>query len=103
MRGAIGLVVLVGVAVAASGCSRVKTAGGYVSGIFTHKPGYSVEFIAGNSYSVLIDYARGSDTELQEATKLATNRCELFGRASAVLESINPRSDDKARASFLCQ
>jgi hypothetical protein len=103
MRAAVGLIMLVGVAVAASGCARVKSAGESVGGLFNKSPGYSVEFIAGNSYAVLIDYARGSDTELQEATKLATNRCQLFGQRTAVLESINPRSDDKARASFLCQ
>jgi hypothetical protein len=103
MRGAIGLAMLMGVAVAASGCARVQSAGDSISGLFNKKPGYSVEFIAGNSYTVLIDYARGSDTELQEATKLANNRCGLFGQHTAVLESINPRSDSKARASFLCQ
>jgi hypothetical protein len=47
--------------------------------------------------------AHGSDQELDAAHTLAVNRCTLFGKSSAVLESVNPRTDGKDRASYICQ
>lgn len=95
MRGSIGLILMAGTAIAVAGCGTTN--------MMRHDPGYSIEFIAGNSTNVLIDYAHGSDQELDAAHTLAVNRCTLFGRQSAVLDSINPRGDGKDRASFFCQ
>ena len=95
MRAAIGLTFMACVALASAGCT--------VTNPFNRGSGFSTEFIAGNGTNVLIDYAHGSDNELDAAHTLAVNRCALFGRTGAVLDSINPRGDGKDRASFLCQ
>jgi hypothetical protein len=95
MRAAIGLTLMACAALASAGCST--------SNPFNRGSGHSTEFIAGNASSVLIDYAHGSDSELDAAHTLAVNRCTLFGRSAAVLDSINPRGEGKDRASFLCQ
>ena len=94
MRAAIGLTFMVCAALASAGCT--------VTNPFNRTPGQSTEFIAGNANNVLIDYAHGSDAELDAAHTLAVNRCTLFGRNAAVLDSINPRGDGKDRASFMC-
>ena len=99
MRDAIRLTLIVGTALACTSCAKTGT----VNQSFTQGPGYSVEFIAGNPTSVLIDFAHGSD-ELDAAHTMAVNRCALFGRSGgAILDSINPRSDGVDRASYLCQ
>ncbi len=95
MRAVFGLTFMVCAALGSAGCS--------MSNPFNRNAGFSTEFIAGNATSVLIDYAHGSDSELDAAHTLAVNRCTLFGRNAAVLDSINPRGDGKDRASFLCQ
>jgi len=95
MRGAIGLTVVAMSALACAGCG--------MNNPFNRSPGYSTEFIAGNANGVLIDYAHASDQELDAAHTLAVNRCTLFGKSSAVLESVNPRADGKDRASYVCQ
>lgn len=81
------------------GCATMDT----MNPFQPRQPGYSTEFIAGNATTVLIDYAQGSDTELEAARKLAVNRCGLFGRTGAVLQSVDLRGDGKSRATFLCQ
>jgi hypothetical protein len=95
MRHAIRLTLLAGTALACASCGA--------NGVFNYRPGHSAEFIAGNPTSVLIDFAHGSDRELDAARILAVNRCTLFGRTAAVLDSINPRSNGMDRASYLCQ
>jgi hypothetical protein len=104
MRQAIRLTLLAVVALSGASCGIGQTISTTVNKTIVHRPGYSVEFVAGNPTSVLIDFAHGSDQELDVAHTLAVNRCALFGRAGgAVLDSINPRSDGVDRASFLCQ
>jgi hypothetical protein len=99
MRHAIRLALVVSTTLICSACERT----GSVNQMFNHNPGYSVEFIAGNPTSVLIDFAHGSDQELDAAHTLAVNRCALFGRTGgAVLDSINPRSNGLDRATYLC-
>ena len=95
MRAAITLTFMACTALAVAGCGVVNFG--------PRNPGYSTEFIAGNATSVLIDFAHGSDQELDAAHTLAVNRCTLFGRAGAVLDSINPRGDGRDRASYICQ
>ncbi len=95
MRGAFRLTLMTCAALAVASCGIID--------LRPHNPGYSIEFIAGNPTSVLIDFAHGSDQELDAAHTLAVNRCTLFGGSAAVLDSINPRSGGKDRASFLCQ
>ncbi len=95
MRRAIGTLAVATIVLASAGCGMKNP--------FNHSPGYSIEFIAGNSSGVLVDYAHGSDQELDAAHTLAVNRCTLFGKSSAVLESVNPRTDGKDRASYICQ
>ena len=98
MHHAIRLILVAGIVLSASSCGPTG-----LRKLFSHGPGYSVEFIAGNPTSVLIDFAHGSDQELDAAHTLAVNRCSLFSRNEAVLDSINPRSDGMDRASYLCQ
>ena len=95
MTKATSLPVLVCLAAAVSGCSSI-------SGMF-HKPGSSAEFVAGNSSQVLIDIRHGPDTELAAARQLANDKCTLFGKSSAVLQSINPHGDNVDRVQFACQ
>ncbi len=95
MRRAIGTLAVATIVLASAGYGMKNP--------FNHSPGYSIEFIAGNSSGVLVDYAHGSDQELDAAHTLAVNRCTLFGKSSAVLESVNPRTDGKDRASYICQ
>ena len=95
MRGAIRLSLMVAMTLACVGCGMINS--------LRRDTGYSTEFIAGNAAGVLIDYAHGSDQELDAAHTLAVNRCTLFGRSRAVLESVNPRGDGKDRASYSCQ
>lgn len=100
MRHAIRLTLIAATALACASCAKTTM----VNRVFSHKPGYSAEFIAGNPTSVLIDFAHGSDQELDAAHTMAMNRCALFGRnGGAILDSINPRGDDTDRASYLCQ
>ena len=63
----------------------------------------SVEFVAANSSTVLIDYARGNPADGEAAKQMAVEKCTLFGGRTAVLESLNVRGDGKERAAFLCQ
>ncbi len=63
----------------------------------------SVEFVAANSSTVLVDYARGNAADGEAAKQMAVEKCTLFGGRTAVLESLNVRGDGKERAAFLCQ
>lgn len=94
MRGAMRLTLVATTALACASCGTA---------IFNDRSGHSAEFVAGNASGVLIDFAHGSDQELDAARNLAINRCTLFGRNDATLESINPRGDGKDRASYICK
>ncbi len=100
MRGTIGRALMTAIVLMFTGCASISE---QFQGMTHHDPGYSTEFIAGNSDNVLIDFAHGSDQELDAAHTLAVNRCALFGRTGAKLESINPRDEGRDRASYLCQ
>ncbi len=65
--------------------------------------GSGVEFIAANSSTVLVDYNRNNDAELDAARQIAIGKCALFGGRTAVLESVNARGEGLGRATFLCQ
>ena len=79
-----------------TGCTTVKN-------LVTSKPGSSVEFVAANTTSVLADYDVNRPDDLQYATAMAKEKCGLFGRSTAALESLNPRGDGKMRATYICQ
>jgi hypothetical protein len=81
-------------ALLAAGCNQY---GGMAGGAS------SVEFVAANSSTVLIDYARGNTADGDAAKQMAVEKCALFGGRTAVLESLNIRGDGKERAAFLCQ
>ncbi|MGD0106930.1 MAG: hypothetical protein ABSC06_23260 [Rhodopila sp.] len=42
-------------------------------------------------------------SELKCTNAVGKDKCAIFGKSSAVLESIDPRADDRMRASYLCQ
>ncbi len=79
-------------ALLAAGCNQPGAAGAS-----------SVEFVAANSSTVLVDYARGNAADGEAAKQMAVEKCTLFGGRTAVLESLNVRGDGKERAAFLCQ
>ena len=81
----------------------VLTGCSHMHGVFNAQPGSSVEFVSGNSSSVLIDYSNDSPGEMKYADATAKDKCSLFGKSSAALESLNPRGDgDVMRATYLC-
>jgi hypothetical protein len=63
----------------------------------------SVEFIAANSDSVLLDYSEKTPTDLITVSDTATQECQIFHRSTAVLESLNKRGEGKIRATYLCK
>ena len=67
------------------------------------RPGHTAEFVSGSASSVLIDFSNSPAGELKYAEAMANDNCAIFGKSSARLESINPRSDDKMRSSYICQ
>jgi hypothetical protein len=67
------------------------------------RPGQSVEFVAANPDSVLLDFAGKPDGELLAANDTATRECQLFSRGDAVLESLNVRGQGTIRATYLCK
>ncbi len=91
------------VAVVLLGCTVSLVAGCDGSWTTNSAPGSSVQFIAANSSTVVIDYARGVNTELDIARQVAVEKCALFGGKAAVLESLNTVAGGKERASFLCR
>ncbi len=64
-------------------------------------PGYSVAFVSGNSAAVLIDYG-SSPGELRYADAMAQDKCALFDKPTATLQSLNRLSSDTIRATYLC-
>jgi hypothetical protein len=65
--------------------------------------GGSVEFVASNRDSVLLDFAGKPAGELMAANDTATQQCQIFSRGTAVLESLNARNDGMIRATYLCR
>jgi hypothetical protein len=71
-------------------------------GMFPGGSGRSVEFVASNPDSVLLDFGAKPPGELAFANDTAAQQCQIFGRRSAVLESLNVRDEGKIRATYLC-
>jgi hypothetical protein len=63
----------------------------------------NVEFVASNPDSVLLDLPAKQPGELVIANDTATQQCQIYSRRSAVLESLNVRSEDRIRATYLCK
>ncbi len=87
------IVSLICVAGALSGCGILSSS----------KPGHSVEFVASNPDSVLLDFDASPPGELTAANDTATQQCQIFSRKTAVLESLNVRSVGVIRATYLCK
>jgi hypothetical protein len=85
------------------GCAVVILAGCGTLGVMSPAPGRTVEFLSGNASSVVIDYGTRPAGEMQYANAMAKDKCGLFGRPEAVLESVNTRGDDRMRATYLCK
>jgi hypothetical protein len=66
-------------------------------------PGQTVEFVAANADSVLLDFGARPPGELTAANDTAVRECQIFNRNTAVLESLNVRHDEKIRATYLCK
>ena len=75
---------------------------GAVAGCDT-QPGHTVEFVASNPNSVLLDFRARPPGELPFANGAATQQCQLISDRSAVLESLNVRDDSTIRATYLCR
>ena len=76
----------------------------YFFTVFSPKPGNSATFVSGNSASVLIDYANSPAGEAAYADAMAKDKCAIFGKKSAELESLNPRgSGETTRATYSCK
>jgi len=87
----IGLVCMAG---ALSGCGMCRTASG---------SGTSVEFVASNPDSVLLDFRARPPGELTAANATADQQCQLFNRPGAVLESLNVRDEGVIRGAYRCR
>jgi hypothetical protein len=68
-----------------------------------HGSGQSVNFVASNTDSVLLDFAATPPGELTYANDAAVQQCQIFHRNTAVLESLNVRDDNMIRATYLCR
>ena len=87
------VVSLICVAGALSGCGMRDSPGS----------GRTVEFVASNSDSVLLDFNSNPSGELAAANETATQQCQIFSRNFAVLESLNVRREGIIRATYLCK
>ncbi|MSP02077.1 MAG: hypothetical protein EXR07_13655 [Acetobacteraceae bacterium] len=98
------LVSLFCMAAALSGCGMVNRVSDNVSGMFAPSaPGRTVEFVASNPDSVLLDFAARPPGELVVANETALQQCQIFSRNTAVLESLNVRGEGLIRATYLCK
>jgi hypothetical protein len=86
---------LICVAGALSGCG--------IGNMFASSPGHTVEFVASNPDSVLLDFGAKPPGELQAANQTATQQCQLFNSRAAVLESLTVRDKGRIRATYLCK
>ena len=87
------IVSLIGVAGVLSGCGMFHSS----------SLGSTVEFVASNPSSVLLDFAGRPPGELAAANDVATQQCQIFSRRMAILESLNVRNDGVIRATYLCR
>jgi hypothetical protein len=85
---------LVFMAAALSGCS---------SGGMAPSSGQGIAFVASNSDSVLLDLSARPPGDLTAARDAAAEQCRIFNRNTAVLESLNTRSEGTIRATYLCR
>ena len=77
---------------------------GALSGCGRSGPGHTVEFVASNPDSVLLDFGAKPTGELVAANDTATQQCQLFSTSkTAVLESLNVRDEGTIRATYLCK
>jgi len=76
---------------------------GALSGCGMSRPGGTVEFVASNPDSVLLDFGARPPGELAAANDAATQQCQLFSQRAAVLESLNVRDSGTIRATYLCK
>ena len=76
---------------------------GALTGCVSGRPGSTVEFVASNPDSVLLDFGAKPSGELAVANDTATQQCQLFSRRTAVLESLNVRDEGTIRATYLCK
>lgn len=88
------LVILSGAAGALTGCA---------SGMNGARHGQTVEFVASNADSVLLDFGFRPEGEMSYAQAAADQQCGIFHRDMAVLESLNTRGDGRIRATYLCK
>ena len=96
---AANILIVVLAAGALTGCGAYD----YARNVVAPQPGHSVEFVSGSTSSVLIDFDNSSTGELKYADAMAKDKCTIFGKSSAALESLNPRGDgDEMRATYLC-
>lgn len=65
--------------------------------------GSGVQFVAANASTVIVDMTRGAEADLDLARVIANQKCGLFGKGSATLESLNVVANNRERASFLCR
>ena len=85
------LAILCGMTAALGGCGRGDA------------PGSTVDFIASNPDSVLLDFGAIPPGEMTYANETAAQQCGIFHRNAAVLESLNTRSDGRIRATYVCK
>jgi len=76
---------------------------GALAGCAPPGPGHSIEFVASNTDSVLLDFNAWPPGELSFANDTATQQCQIFHRDTAVLESLNVRNEEQIRATYLCK
>ena len=88
------LVILSGAAAALTGCAYDMNAA---------RPGRTIEFVASNADSVLVDFGFRPEGEMSYAQAAADQQCGIFHRDMAVLESLNTRGDGRIRATYLCK
>lgn len=89
---------------ALSACSMVDRVSSGVSGMFAPPPpGRTIEFVASNPDSILLDFGARPPGELAVANATANQQCQIFSRREAVLESLNTRSEGTIRATYLCK
>jgi hypothetical protein len=65
-------------------------------------PGSTVEFVAANADSVLLDFNANVKGELDASRDIATQQCGIFHRGAANLESLNVRTPGTIRATYRC-
>lgn len=95
---------VVSLACMAGALSACSMADRVSSGMFAPPPpGRTIEFVASNPDSILLDFGARPPGELAVANATANQQCQIFSRREAVLESLNTRSEGTIRATYLCK